>query len=218
MSFVSGLRKFYNICQVWINLLLVAAVSFGLFWGTIKFLDHWTNHGQTTEMPNVVDLDFNKARDILESKGFDILIDSIYNTQVKHGQVIDQKPVEGEIVKYGRTVYLKINSFYPQMKPVDADLVHLSSLEAKKKLEAYGFTRIVIDTIPGENDDEVVEIKYNGKKLAKGDSTPITAEVRMVVVKADIFALDSMSVEEANAQVQFRDSIRRMDSLQNQGF
>ena len=120
-------------------------------------------------------------------------------------------------MKYGRTVYLKINSFYPQMKPVDDRLMHMSSLEAKKKLEAYGFTRIVIDTIPGENDDEVVEIRYNGKKLEKGDSTPITAEVRMVVIKADVFALDSMSVEEAQAQVQFRDSIRRLDSLQNLG-
>lgn len=217
MSLTSGLKKFYNICQVWINLLLVAAISFGLFWGTIKFLDYWTNHGQTTEMPSVVDLDFNKARDILESKGFSILVDSIYNTQVKYGQVLDQKPKEGEIVKYGRTVYLKINSFYPQMKPVDDRLMHMSSLEAKKKLEAYGFTRIVIDTIPGENDDEVVEIRYNGKKLEKGDSTPITAEVRMVVIKADVFALDSMSIEEAQAQVQFRDSIRRLDSLQNLG-
>ena len=136
---------------------------------------------------------------------------------MKYGQVLDQKPKEGEIVKYGRTVYLKINSFYPQMKPVDDRLMHMSSLEAKKKLEAYGFTRIVIDTIPGENDDEVVEIRYNGKKLEKGDSTPITAEVRMVVIKADVFALDSMSVEEAQAQVQFRDSIRRLDSLQNLG-
>lgn len=39
----------------------------------------------------------------------------------------------------------------------------------------------------------------------------------MVVIKADVFALDSMSVEEAQAQVQFRDSIRRLDSLQNLG-
>lgn len=213
MSFTSGLKKFYRKCQVFLNILLILIVAFGLFWGTIKFMDYWTNHGSTTVMPNVVDLQFDKARDILESKGFEILIDSIYSTQVKYGQVIDQKPKVGEIVKNGRTVYLKINSFYPQMLEVDEGLLHASSLDVKHKLEAAGFTRIIIDTIPGDNHDEVVEIKYNGKKLGKGAKAPITAEVRMVVTKADLFAVDSMSVEEANAQVQLRDSLNRIDSI-----
>lgn len=210
MSFISGLKKFYNVCQVWINLLLVPIVAVGLFWGTIKFLDYWTNHGKTTNMPNVVDLDFYKARDILETKGFEIIIDSIYDTNSKHGQVLDQTPKEGEEVKYGRIVYLKINSFYPQMKEV-LPIVHSSSFEARKKLEAYGYPRIIIDTVPGDNHDEVIEVKYNGRTLKPGEKAPITAEVRMVVVKGDFNSLDSISVKEAKAQISLRDSINSIE-------
>ena len=107
----TSFKKFYEKHQVWLNLLLVPIVALTLFWLTIQFLDYWTNHGKTTEMPNVVGLDYYKARDILESKKFEVEVDSIYNTQVKYGQVLDQSPKEKEVVKFGRTVYLKINSF-----------------------------------------------------------------------------------------------------------
>ncbi len=207
MSFYSGLKKFYDICQVWINLLLMIVVVFGLFWTTVKFLDYWTNHGKTTEMPGVIDLDYYKARDILESKGFNIIVDSIYDTQAEYGQVLDQKPKAQEIVKHGRWVYLKINSFYPQMKEVDMKLYDLSASEAKRRLEANGYTRVVIDTVAGENDEEVISIKYNGRKLGKGEKAPVTAEVVLTMTQANDLGLDTISVEEANYQIQLRDSL-----------
>lgn len=208
--------KFYKNHQVWINLLLVPIVAIFLFWLTIKFLDLWTKHGKTAEMPYVVSLDFYKARDILEAQGFEVELDSIYDTQSEHGQVLDQSPKEKEIVKYGRTVYLKINSFYPEMKIVDDKLLHISSIQSKKMLQAMGFKNIVIDTIPGDNDDEVVEIKYNGRKLKNGEKAPVTAEVLLIVTKSDNSTLDSISVDDANAQINYRDSLETLNSIDNE--
>ena len=212
MSFYSGIKKFYDVCQVWINLLLMIVVVFGMFWGTVKFLDYWTNHGETTEMPNVIDLDYYKARDILEAKGFKIIVDSIYDTQAKHGQVLDQKPKANEIVKHERMVYIKINSFYPQMKEVDMKLYEISASEAKRRLEASGYTRVLIDTVPGDNDEEVISIKYNGRKLGKGEKAPVTAEVILTMTKANENEVDTMSIDEVNAQIQLRDSLDKDNS------
>lgn len=195
----TSFKKFYEKHQVWLNLLLVPIVALTLFWLTIQFLDYWTNHGKTTEMPNVVGLDYYKARDILESKKFEVEVDSIYNTQVKYGQVLDQSPKEKEVVKFGRTVYLKINSFYPEMKEVRDDLLHISSIQATKILESMGITRIKIKTVVGDNDDEVIDIKYKGRRVTKGTKIPVTGEIELTVTdNPNNEGVDTISIEDAN--------------------
>ena len=195
----TSFKKFYEKHQVWLNLLLVPIVALTLFWLTIQFLDYWTNHGKTTEMPNVVGLDYYKARDILESKKFEVEVDSIYNTQVKYGQVLDQSPKEKEVVKFGRTVYLKINSFYPEMKEIRDDLLHISSIQATKILESMGITRIKIKTVVGDNDDEVIDIKYKGRRVTKGTKRPVTGEIELTVTdNPNNEGVDTISIEDAN--------------------
>lgn len=195
----TSFKKFYEKHQVWLNLLLVPIVALTLFWLTIQFLDYWTNHGKTTEMPNVVGLDYYKARDILESKKFEVEVDSIYNTQVKYGQVLDQSPKEKEVVKFGRTVYLKINSFYPEMKEIRDDLLHISSIQATKILESMGITRIKIKTVVGDNDDEVIDVKYKGRRVTKGTKIPVTGEIELTVTdNPNNEGVDTISIEDAN--------------------
>lgn len=86
-------------------------------------------------------------------------------------------------------------------------LYDLSASEAKRRLEANGYTRVVIDTVAGENDEEVISIKYNGRKLGKGEKAPVTAEVVLTMTQANDLGLDTISVEEANYQIQLRDSL-----------
>ncbi len=207
------MRTFYKKHQVWVNLLLILVIAVCLFGLTIKFLDVWTKHGKTAVMPNVIGLDFFNARDILEAQDFEIAIDSIYDLKAKHGQVLDQSPKEKEIVKYGRMVYLKINSFYPEMKVVDDNLLHISSIQSMKMLQAMGFTKIKIYTIPGDNDDEVIDIKYNGRSLKNGEKTPVTADVVMIVTKSNNAVVDSISMDDANSQILYRDSLENMNEI-----
>ena len=195
----SSFKSFYDKHQIWINLLLIPVVGVTLCWLTIQFMDFWTNHGKTTEMPNVVGLDFYKARDVLEANNFEVEVDSIYNIQVKYGEVLDQSPKEKEIVKYGRTVYLKINSFYPEMKEIRDELLHISSIQATKILESLGITRIKIKTVIGDNDDEVIDVKYNGRRVTKGTKIPVTGEVELTVTDCpNNEGIDTISVETAN--------------------
>ena len=130
--------------------------------------------------------------------GFEVEVDSIFDPQIKHGQVVDQSPKQNEVVKYGRTVYLKINSFFPEMKKVDDKLLHISSVQAQKTLQSMGFTRIVVKYVNGANENEVVKIRYNGREYRNGDKVPVTAEVELTVTKGKE---ESYTVDEARRQV-----------------
>ena len=190
--------RFYDRFQVWINLIIIPLVAVLVFWLLIQFMDYWTHHGDTAKMPNVEKKDYYEALTILENMGFEVEADSIFDPQIKHGQVVDQSPKQNEVVKYGRTVYLKINSFFPEMKKVDDKLLHISSVQAQKTLQSMGFTRIVVKYVNGANENEVVKIRYNGREYRNGDKVPVTAEVELTVTKGKE---ESYTVDEARRQV-----------------
>ena len=190
--------RFYDRFQVWINLIIIPLVAVLVFWLLIQFMDYWTHHGETAKMPNVEKKDYYEALTILENMGFEVEVDSIFDPQIKHGQVVDQSPKQNEVVKYGRTVYLKINSFFPEMKKVDDKLLHISSVQAQKTLQSMGFTRIVVKYVNGANENEVVKIRYNGREYRNGDKVPVTAEVELTVTKGKE---ESYTVDEARRQV-----------------
>lgn len=190
--------RFYDRFQVWINLIIIPLVAVLIFWLLIQFMDYWTHHGETAKMPNVEKKDYYEALTILENMGFEVEVDSIFDPQIKHGQVVDQSPKQNEVVKYGRTVYLKINSFFPEMKKVDDKLLHISSVQAQKTLQSMGFTRIVVKYVNGANENEVVKIRYNGREYRNGDKVPVTAEVELTVTKGKE---ESYTVDEARRQV-----------------
>ena len=114
--------------------------------------------------------------------------------------MLDQSPKENEIVKYGRVVYLKINSFYPQLEIIDIDkLLHVSPIQAQNMLQALGFSNIKISEEVGDNDDEVIDVKCNGRSISKNEKVPITSEIILTVTyNPNNVYVDSISVETAN--------------------
>lgn len=207
MSRNSSFRVLYDKYQVWIHCLLVVIVAVVLCWLSMLFMDFWTNHGKVEVVPNVVGLNYMNAQDILDTKDFDVEIDSIYDKQAKYGQVLAQSPRADEVVKFGRTVYLKINSTHPEVVEINENLLHVSSMQAQNMLVALGFSRIKINEIIGENDDEVIEVKSNGKQVLVGTKLPVTAEIVLTVTytPSEKMYVDTMSVDMAN--IILKDSI-----------
>lgn len=193
-------KDFYEKRQVWIHLLLVAIVAVVLGWLSVLFMDFWTNHGRVEIVPNVVGLNYKNASDILEAKDFEVEIDSIYDKQAKYGQVLAQSPKANEVVKYGRTIYLKINSTYPEIVAINEDLLHVSSMQAQNMLVALGFSRIRINEIVGDNDDEVVDVRSNGRQITVGAKLPVTSEIVLTVTYTPTqkMYVDTLSVDMAN--------------------
>lgn len=209
----SSFGAFYDKYQVWIHCLLVIVASIILCWLSVLFMDFWTNHGKVEIVPNVVGLNYVNAQDILEAKDFDVEIDSIYDKQAKYGQVLAQSPKADELVKYGRTIYLKINSTHPEVVEINEDLLHVSSMQAQNMLVALGFSRIKIHEIVGENDDEVVDAKSNGSQVVVGTKLPVTAEIVLTVTytPTEKMYVDTLSVDMAN--IILKDSILNEESV-----
>lgn len=193
-------KEFYEKHQIWINVVYILIATFVLLWLSVIFMKGWTKYGETAVIPKVIGLDYVEASDVLKSKGFNIEIDSIYDKTAQYGSVLDQSPKENEIVKYGRVVYLKINSFYPQLEIIDIDkLLHVSPIQAQNMLQALGFSNIKITEEVGDNDDEVINVKCNGRSILKSEKVPITSEITLIVTyNPNNVYVDSISVVTAN--------------------
>ena len=75
-----------------------------------------TKHGDYLTVPSLIGKNTNEAIQLLESKGFEVMIqDSIFTDTVARGTVIKQLPDANATVKVNRIVFLTVNRFTPPM-------------------------------------------------------------------------------------------------------
>jgi beta-lactam-binding protein with PASTA domain len=98
---------------------------------TMWWLKCYTNHGESTEVPNFAGLSYKEALRIAKSKDFQVAItDSIYMEGKLPGEVLSQNPKAKSHVKEGRTIYFTIVKN-------NADLVTLPGLVGNDDYEIY---------------------------------------------------------------------------------
>lgn len=164
------------------NLIYIAITAAILISIGFLFLNVWTHHGDTDEIPNVSDMTYDKAMNILESQGFQVEIsDSVYDSRLKPGTVISTWPKPGAIVKPGREVYLTIASFQPRKVSISMPLVNVSSRQALKYLESLGIKNVRIVNVPSQFPDLVLGAKCKGMNITPGSMLPVNSEVTLEV-------------------------------------
>ncbi|MGL4519822.1 MAG: PASTA domain-containing protein [Phocaeicola sp.] len=165
----------------WGNLLLMIAVVVIAFWGTLNWLDSYTNHGKAIVVPNVKNKSLREAYNILDGQTLKVsVVDSIYVKGTLPGTILDQKPEGGAKVKEGRSIYLTIcTDKVPEL--AIPDLIDNSSYrQAEAKLKALGFQVTEPEHIPGEK-GWVYGIKYKNRELRMGESVPREAILTLCV-------------------------------------
>ncbi|MFM7671193.1 MAG: PASTA domain-containing protein [Bacteroidota bacterium] len=99
---------------LWFNMLVGLGLMLLLFFGWLFALNWFTKHGQSAVVPNVVGMSFPQAKSLLETKGFDVVVeDSIYSDTLPPLHVLRQLPDSAEVVKVGRTIFLTIARVIP---------------------------------------------------------------------------------------------------------
>lgn len=167
--------------KVLVNLLLMFAVGVLLVWLGTVWLDSWTNHGESIEVPDVKGLQYNAACETLEKADFVVVLsDSLYDTKTKPGCVIEQNPKVGTKVKMGRTIYLTVNAFSPRSVTIPA-LTDVSLRQAESILEGLGIKNVVIKKVPSEFKDLVLAATRNGQRLLAGARIPVNSKVVLEV-------------------------------------
>ena len=188
---------------VMVNILIILIVAvIGL---VIVFLslNIFTKHGEWQTVPEVENMSFTNAINTLHQKGFRTDIrDSVYKEGVQPGFVVEQFPKPGAKVKPGRKIFLYINAVHPREYVIDAENVPGDALKGYSrrqglaKLEELGFRNINIVTVPGDN-DRIIRILANGKKVAKMQKVPVNALITVEVYDGQLNRLsDSIQAEE----------------------
>ncbi len=159
----SGLKSGFKIIGV--HVLLIIGVGLLMLFGLSSWLDHYTHHGESVKVPNVIGQYADAAIDNIEQSGLHaMVIDSVYTEAVPRGAVIEQLPEGNLPVKYGRNVYLTVNAKSVRMIQM-TDIYEFSSRQARSRLVEKGFIVDSIHYVPNEFDDLVLKTTLSGHPL-----------------------------------------------------
>lgn len=166
----SILREIYYFFTSRVFLRNTAAAIVGiLIIGRLSFcaLNCYTRHGKSMSVPDLVGMDYKKARQIVGSKYLRVQImdSAAYNKDLPPMSIIEQEPKAGSKVKVNRTIYVTINPYNagkvtlsPDLEGQDVKFVEavLKSLQLEIGEKTY---------IPDKTENTVLQIKYKGKVL-----------------------------------------------------
>lgn len=191
-----------------VNLIIAILLIFAVILLFFLSLGWITNHGSYLKVPNVTGMQVEKAVDMLEQQGFEVVItDSAYNDSLPLDVVKRQLPLSDATVKVNRTVFLNVN-------PVELPMVAMPKLEGlsyrfaienlRKNNLKLGDTTQRPDFMKGS----VLDQLYNGKAINAGTKVRWGSSIDLVIgggvqqVQIPVPELLGMTVNEARALLQ----------------
>ncbi|MDE6541548.1 MAG: PASTA domain-containing protein [Muribaculaceae bacterium] len=181
-SFIS---RFYASHPIISHLLMIFLAGLLLIWAAMIFLNVWTHHGSTSVVPEIKNLSYASAAEVLQNNNLGIEIsDSVYDRSTPPGTVLESWPKAGAVVKRGRQVYVTITAFSPKMVRITMPVTGVSSRQAVSYLRGLGITGIRIVHVPSMYPDLVESAKVDGHMLHADSEVPVTATVTLEVGSA----------------------------------
>lgn len=200
--------RFIGHRSFWLNLAFAALVVIGIVWGTFRYLDSYTLHGESVSVPDLRELSVDDAQNVLESRNLSAeIIDSVYSDNDPRGVVVVQKPEPNARVKKGRTIFLTMNSTVPEKVSIP-DLEGKSLRIALSLLEVVGIKVEELEYEPDETcTDCVLEIRYQdepiepGERIRKGDKITLVLG-RQTNARVSVPNLLGLGLEEAQNKLE----------------
>ena len=173
--------KFITDRPFWVNLLAAAVLAFLLIFLTLQMLGWLTKHGEYLTVPAVKGKRTNEAIKMLESKGFDAVIqDSVFTDTLQRGIIIKQLPDADATVKVNRTVFLTVNRYMPPM--IDMPALEGKSLSFAMDLLQRNHLQLGDTTFkPDFMKGSVLEQQYNGDKITAGTKVVWGSKISLVI-------------------------------------
>ena len=161
-----------------------AVIGIGIF---VFILFQWlritTNHNQKIEVPDLSKQPISEVENILNEMDLRyVVIDSAsYNPDYPKKSVIRQNPEPGDIVKENRKIYLTLNPSGYRSVSIP-DFYGKTKRNVESTLRAVGFKIGNKPTyVPDRGKNVVRGLKYNGKKIEKGDKLPKKSVIDLVL-------------------------------------
>ncbi|PLW92001.1 MAG: penicillin-binding protein [Marinilabiliales bacterium] len=172
--------KFIKSIHFWKHLGLII-LSFGvLLWLTLQFLNLYTFHGQSIEVPDFTGYTVQEVENMEESKHYRFeVVDSVYDNTKIPGSIVSQLPLPGSNVKKGRQVYITIIALLPE-KTTLPNLIDFSERQAIALLETHGLKVGRLEYVP-DIGQTVLRAKYNGKVIPWGTEINKGEKIDLVI-------------------------------------
>lgn len=200
-SFLNKINGFRKGHPLWWALIMMAITAVVLSWALMFFLKIWTHHGDDATVPEIKHLTYDQARATLQAADLDIAIsDSIYDTSLPPGSIVESWPKSGSQVKRGRSVYVTLTAFSPKHVTISMPVTGVSSRQAVSYLNALGISGVRIVNVPSQYPDLVENAHADGRPLGVGSVVPVDASVVLEVgtyVAPEPEDTDTVSSEQA---------------------
>ncbi|PCJ66532.1 MAG: hypothetical protein COA58_07065 [Bacteroidetes bacterium] len=191
--------------KIAIHLGIIALIVVLLAFGTLWFLDVYTNHGsELIKVENLEGVSSKKALILLEEVGLEgIVIDTVYKDGAKKLTVINQNPEGGLNVKQGRKVYLVINTDQVPMVEVPdlanrTSLPQATSILLRRHLKVGKIIKEVNSSVRTRSDEPVLAQYKSGTTtdIKPGTMLPRNSKIDLVIgITADYYEKpDSLKV------------------------
>lgn len=189
------------------NLLAAALILMVLVFITLKWLDKYTRHGMSIEVPAVRGMLVGAADPLFTNSNLKYeVIDSVFNRTAAPGTIVETIPPIGTKVKEGRTIYITINSFTSQLLAVP-EVIDFSQRQAFAMLRSIGFENISTRLVSGVYRDLVLGLETSsGQEVRAGDRVPVGTALTLLVSSGEqeiLFPEDSVIIENSPEEAWF---------------
>ncbi len=199
MKIVDLIRDFWwaKLSVIFLGLVLVA------FLVDKVIMPLYVDLGNETELPDVIEMSLSEATNLLEEKGFQIVVkDSLFDAKHDVGTVIEQNPYPYATVKEGRRVYLTVSiGEKPIIMP---NLFGVSPREAELILETFRLKLGSKFYVPNERyyEGTVMSQSYpQGQEIKSGSKIDIIISLGQISKDAIVPDLVGKSLHEARERL-----------------
>jgi eukaryotic-like serine/threonine-protein kinase len=173
--------KFITGKPLWVNILFSIVLVFILLFLFLLSLNLLTKHGNTLTIPSVVGVAYPDAKKMLESNGFEMVIqDSVYVDTAAPLSILRQFPEADAVVKENRTVYLTINrAVAPSIEM--PNFINMTFRSAEMALKQYGLK--LEDTVYRTDfaKNAVLDQTYNGTSIKPGTKILMGSSITLIL-------------------------------------
>lgn len=179
---MSQIAKFFTSKTFVTQLGMIVVLLFGIFFFTYRWLNAYTNHGETITVPDLRGMKLEQLNAFLESKHLQVKVSdsTSYLLDKEPGTVIEQDPAANDKVKEGRTIYVTITKKVPPGVKLP-NLVDVSRRQAEAMLASYGLVVGSITYKPDLAKDAVLSFIVKGVTMSPGTQVPKGTVVDLVL-------------------------------------
>jgi len=177
------LKQFLKTGTFYKHLGLSIIIAVALIWITLQSLSFYTNHGEEIKVPNLYGLSIEEGQNLIkENKLRFSIYDSVYNSKLPAGCILDQNPKAHATVKSNRNIFLTINSLKPEQVRFP-NLVDNSFRQAYEILVTNGFKIGKLDYVDYDYYNLVLYPKFKGDSISKGELIDKGSKIDLVLGK-----------------------------------